>query len=171
MSEGYRWSKAECPSIFVSVAPGSGDAERLVAWVKIGAEEEGVPCQALEGSAEDALTLANLAAQGSHISVGVGVDRNRIVLQEAHMPQTMPVLSLEWNGSEMQLLRLIGSNAGRMVKRMPLRFAEDLVSTPPVQAAPELAPAEAETLPRYTDLDSGQLNRIIEEVLKQRGLS
>lgn len=170
MSEGHRWSTAECPAIFVSPASRLGGIEKWVAWVKIGAEEEGVPCQPVTGSAEDALTLANSAAQGSHIGVGVGIDQHRIVLQEAHMPPNQPVLSLEWSGSETYLLRLIGTNAGRMVKRMPLRFVEDLPAPGAAQPAAAVEPVPAEPVRRYAELDSSQLNRIIAEVLKQRGL-
>jgi hypothetical protein len=169
MSEGYRWSTAECPAIFVSVSPENGAAESIVDWVKIGAEEEGVPCQAVPGGAEDALTLANSAAQGSHIGVGVGLDKKKIVLQEAHMPSDFPVLSIEWTGSEVQLLRLIGTNAGRLVKRMPLRFVEELAPTAAPQPVPEVKEVEP-VFRRFTELDSSQLNQIIAEVLKQRGL-
>jgi hypothetical protein len=170
MSNGHRWETSECPAIFVSCAPAVGRDPDLAHWVTIGAEEEGVPCREVEGASSNALELAYAAAQSSHIGVGVGISREQIVLQEAHMPPDRPVMLLALDGSPTAAGRLAGGNAGRLVKRMPLRFPEDIpVDLLPAQRhAPEASLRQIHQ--RSEEMDSAMLNQIIERVLKRRGI-
>lgn len=193
MSEAHRWESTERPAILISRAPDVD--EQLLRWVMVGAEEEGVPCRVVEGSGQDAVTLAYSAAQGSHVNVGVGLAHGKIALQEAHMPATQAVMIFPLDRQAQGMARLVGCNAGRLVKRMPLRFLETQeravvlpIQTPsssePNRTAPvsELRSSDPEirssVIPKSAlaglmldgELDSGWLNSIIEGVLKQRGL-
>ncbi len=137
-------SVPERPAIHVAVLP---DADPIAfRWVAIGAEEEGVPCRevlpprgealarpapgepgsAAYGSAasggDDPLAAAYAAAQGSRLGVGIAVGNGRVYLHEAHMPAEHPVWQIPLGGDLRRACRLAGCNAGRLVKRMPLRF-------------------------------------------------
>jgi hypothetical protein len=124
----------ESPAIHVAVLPDVDPA--AFRWVTIGAEEEGVPCRALGGTefrdlvGNDAVAAAYAAAQESRLGVGVAAGGGRVYLHEAHMPVERPVWEFSLGGDVCQACRLAGSNAGRMVKRMPLRFGRE--STPHV---------------------------------------
>jgi hypothetical protein len=125
----------ESPAIHVAVLP---DVDPVAfRWVRVGAEEEGVPCrevpmqmqQELPVQAEsrvfgwdDPRVAASAAAQESRLGVGVAAGGGRVVLHEAHMPVECPVWESPLTGDLRQACRLAGCNAGRLVKRMPLRF-------------------------------------------------
>jgi Dehydratase medium subunit len=125
-----RESFPESPAIHVAVLP---DVEPIAfRWVTVGAEEEGIPCRGAPAPAEpgasggeDPVTAAYAAARESRLGVGVAVGRGRVILHEAHMPAERPVWELPLAGELRQACRLVGCNAGRMVKRMPLRFEQD----------------------------------------------
>lgn len=114
---------AERPTIYVVVPPG---AEYYFQWVAVGAEEEGVPCRQVDADGVEPLAQAFVAAQSSRLGVGVAVGRGHTVLHEAHMPQTHPVQLLPLASDGRRVCRLTGSNAGRLVKRMPLRLEDSL---------------------------------------------
>lgn len=173
MSDGHRWETRECPAILVSLGPDAGP--HLARWVQIGAEEEGVPCQIWPGAGQgigDPLALAHAAAQASRIGVGVGIAQGQVALQEAHMPPNRPVMLWDLNGHspdsgfDRRICRLIGSNAGRLVKRMPLRFDDDLPPERPIKAQ-----AEGGQLPKLPLQDAHTLARLIGQALKRRGWS
>jgi hypothetical protein len=69
--------------------------------------------------------LAYSAAQSSRLGVGVGVTGNRVALHEVHMPAGKPVFALDTERDFAHACRLVGSNAGRLVKGTPLRFPEN----------------------------------------------
>ena len=117
-SESFPESPAIHVAVLTDVDP---DAFR---WVRIGAEEEGVPCREAIGQ-EDPVAAAYAAAQESRLGVGVAAGRGRVYLHEAHMPAERPVWEFSLTGDLRQACRLAGCNAGRMVKRMPLRFEEE----------------------------------------------
>ena len=112
----------ESPAIHVAVLP---DVESTAfRWVRVGAEEEGIPCREAP-ACEDPVAAAYAAAQESRLGVGVAVGRGRVTLHEAHMPAERPVWEFPLAGDLRQACRLVGCNAGRMVKRMPLRFEDE----------------------------------------------
>jgi Dehydratase medium subunit len=123
----------ESPAIHVAVLadvdPGA------FRWIRFGAEEEGVPCREAPVQAEsraqgagDPVAAAYAAAQASRLGVGVAVGGSGLYLHEAHMPAEHPVWEAPLGGDVRQVCRLAGCNAGRLVKRMPLRF--DLEKAP-----------------------------------------
>jgi hypothetical protein len=125
-----RESFPESPAIHVAVLP---DVESIAfRWVRVGAEEEGIPCRETPAQAEsraldggDPVAAAYAAAQESRLGVGVAVGCGRVTLHEAHMPAERPVWEFPLSGDLRQACRLGGCNAGRMVKRMPLRFEQE----------------------------------------------
>ncbi|HMQ52949.1 MAG TPA: glycerol dehydratase reactivase beta/small subunit family protein [Anaerolineae bacterium] len=148
MAESNRSSvNDERPAIHVSVAEGLD--QNLFDWVAIGAEEEGVPCRRVVLTQAESVAGAYEAAVSSRFGVGVGVASGRIVVHELHMPVAKPVLTFEasakstGNGSNgtvsapldlqdnfKQYCRLAGSNAARLIIRLPLRF--EIEPEPPV---------------------------------------
>jgi hypothetical protein len=161
-----RDSFPESPAIHVAVLP---DVEPAAfRWVRVGAEEEGIPCREAPAygeprafGGEDPVVAAYAAAQESRLGVGVAVGGGRVILHEAHMPAARPVWEFSIAGDQRQACRLVGCNAGRMVKRMPLRFEQESAfsvvqenrSYPPggssgvapsEMAVPEMAGAEAQ---------------------------
>ena len=112
----------ESPAIHVVLAPGVDS--RLFRWVEVGAEEEGVPCRLAPASTEGLAAATYEAAQASRLGVGVGVGAEKVLLHEAHMPVGQPVWEWPSNGTPAEVCRLAGCNAGRFVKRMPLRLEE-----------------------------------------------
>jgi hypothetical protein len=137
-----RESFPESPAIHVAVLPDVDPA--AFRWVMVGAEEEGVPCREVpvqsrqEGSAEagprafaghDLRVKASAAAQESRLGVGIAVGRGGAVLHEAHMPVEHPVWELPLGEDLRPACRLVGGNAGRLVKRMPLRFEQESIQS------------------------------------------
>lgn len=119
----------DCPAIHVAFA--SLADENLFRWVQVGAEEEGVPCRRVAISDPgDAAALAYAAAESSRLRIGVAVDRSEVVLHELHMPPALPVLRFRLDGQDAHRCRLMGSNAARMVVRMPFRFPGDEPEVP-----------------------------------------
>ena len=136
----------ESPAIHVAVLPDVDSA--AFRWVRVGAEEEGIPCREVPPSlrgevplslrgevsvqaescalgGEDPVAAAYAAAQESRLGVGVAVGCGRVTLHEAHMPAERPVWEFPLGGELRQVCRLVGCNAGRMVKRIPLRFEQE----------------------------------------------
>ena len=138
--------------------PGRGYGRRAYGWVEIGAEEEGVPCRLVSGTAQTAVALAHAAALESRLGVGVGVAGGQVALHEMHMPPGQPVLLFEMGDPAPAVCRLMGGNAGRLVKRMPLRLALLAPPAAPPQAAPDT--------PDYRVLAAA-----ISRVFRERGLA
>jgi hypothetical protein len=164
----------EPPAIYVVL---SGVDRQFYRWVEIGAEEEGVPCRLVLGSAEDLLDQAHTAAQASRVGVSVAIGNGLAILDEAHMPPGRPVLSRNLGGNPMGACRLAGGNAGRLVKRMPLRFEEPAPATAPSAAVPPAAVPAATALSSNVaktvlgNPDPSALAGMIARTLRQRGLT
>ncbi|NJN94411.1 MAG: hypothetical protein HC875_10120 [Anaerolineales bacterium] len=126
----------ERPCIHVCLIGGADEA--LYRWVEVGAEEEGVPTRKVPPAATDLIAAAYAAAQSSRFDIGLSLDPQRIVLHETHMPLLQPVLAFDLGLNAQRIARLMGSNAARLVVRLPLRFkVEDEVPVrPPEQGKP-----------------------------------
>jgi hypothetical protein len=160
----YQWElRQESPAIHVTLAAGVDPI--AYQWVEIGAEEEGVPCRKVAGPADDLRTAASAAAQASRISVGVAVGPQRVLVHEAHMPVNRPIWELDYQRDLREACRLAGCNAGRVVKRMPLRFT--YVATPVSEARPVAASKPGDGAPA---LSRERLVKAIALSLEQRGL-
>lgn len=169
-------SAQDRPCIHVCFVEGAD--ESLYRWVEIGAEEEGVPTRKLAAEAVEPVSAAYEAAQSSRFEIGVSVAPGKVVLHERHMPAAQPVLSFD-TGTDPQLLcRLMGSNAARMVVRLPLRFsvqedASDTAERSPRRRIRHNVPAmPAAVQPVIGDdaIDVKMLAAIIARILKERGV-
>jgi len=86
-------------------------------------EEEGIPYRLLEKTDENAELLGRSASKGSPLNVGIGVNSSerRVVLHHRDLADGTPLFSLsEDDYGSPELLRRLGSNAGRLVKGDPL---------------------------------------------------
>ena len=100
---------------------------RLIQEVVLGVEEEKIPCmlvriQSYETSNLNVEELAyDLACKSTlAVSVCIGPDC-RIALHHNKLPKEFPYIIIENNEYCIENARLIGINAGRIVKNLPLR--------------------------------------------------
>ena len=84
-----------------------------------GMEEEGIPWEAAAGTG-DALSLAWEAARSSRLEVGIGLDRQALVLHYSKLEREQPLFRIPAN-SGMETVRALGANAARLVKKLPLK--------------------------------------------------
>ena len=111
------------PCIHVCLAGGVDPA--LYRWVEIGAEEEGVPCRQVQISENGLISTAYATARSSRFQIGVVVAPDRVLLHEGHMPAEQPVLTFQIKENAAHICRLMGSNAARLVIRLPFRFDDE----------------------------------------------
>jgi hypothetical protein len=169
------------PAIHVSLAAGLDSV--LFDWVAIGAEEEGVPCRQVPAQHSSPVTIAYDAAISSRFGVGVGIADRTIVVHELHMPPEQPVLIFEDVDSVPGFCRLAGSNAARLIIRMPFSF--ELESEMPVElnstrnpGAVSVGKAQSQPAPEISSPEMNDQNpeivaaitRIVARIVKERGL-
>ena len=86
----------------------------------LGMEEEGIPSRVEQSPELNPLVLAHGAAISSRLGIGVGVALGYVVVTTEKLPVERPYLA-HFLGRGAATDRLIGSNAARLVKRLPLR--------------------------------------------------
>ena len=105
------------PTIRVLMSPDAPpSALRQLAY---GMEEEGIPWEESTKEGMDALALAWEGAQASRLEVGLGVDRQFVVLHYSKLNQDQPLYRVP--ARQTNQVRVLGSNAARMVKKLPLK--------------------------------------------------
>ncbi len=92
----------------------------IVKQVLLGIEEEGLPYSLVEKDSNDSVEMAYKAAEASHLGVGIGMGDSEIVLQYIKLKENEPLFRVPLKDDE-ETLRAIGSNAARLVKRMPFK--------------------------------------------------
>lgn len=90
----------------------------------LGIEEEGVPVTIHRSDQMNPLTLAHDAAVESVLDVGLGIALDYAVVTTDKLPEERPYMAHFFNYTP-QADRAIGSNAARLVKRVPLHDVED----------------------------------------------
>lgn len=110
--------KEERPSIRVHAHTGIS-ADQLT-HVLLGMEEEGVPVIVEHHDELNPLILANRAAIASRLGIGLGLALDYAVITTEKLPESKPYVAT-WLNVDAATDRIIGSNAARMVKRIPLR--------------------------------------------------
>lgn len=94
--------------------------KEIIKHILNGIEEEGLP-YSIESSLEtNSVELAFRGAEASHLGVGIGVTENEIVLHFIKLKEDQPLFVIPGYSDESSL-RAIGSNAARLVKRMPFK--------------------------------------------------
>lgn len=171
----------ERPCIHISLAAGADQA--LVRALEVGAEEEGVPCRLLTSNAQGVVAVAYEAAFSSRFGIGLGLDRDEIVLHEMHMPAEQPVLRFGLGAQAAAACRAMGANAARLLVHRPLHLSPLLeaaagaappavgCSVRPSVAAPQ--PVAPSAPAGDIDLEAAALARIVAAVvekLRERGI-
>ena len=87
--------------------------------VLLGIEEEGIPYEVQEVHSSDCLELAHMASLESRLGVGVGISKEGIVLQYEKLDKAAPLFRIKLYQTD--LYRSLGSNAARLVKKMPFK--------------------------------------------------
>lgn len=93
--------------------------EARIAQVLYGVEEEGVPVELTRHAELNPLVLAHEASLESRLGIGIGVGLDFVVITTEKLPTDRPYLADVLNRSDSSDRRA-GSNAARLVKRMPL---------------------------------------------------
>ena len=89
--------------------------------VFLGMEEEGIPWHVSTHDSGDANELARLASVESRLEVGVGVDDKNVALRFTKLTTDAPLFQAPAQpGSEQ--VRTIGTNAARLIKRLPFKM-------------------------------------------------
>ena len=114
----------ERPTIKVFVKADHGRKETLRQLV-FGIEEEGIPCEVSVEDYPNAVSLAYQASLVSKLSVGLGLDRDTLVLQFSKLKESEPLFQISARSPEWDV-RAMGANAARLVKKLPFKpLAED----------------------------------------------
>lgn len=112
------------PSIKVYVNSEFHELELLnsVLW---GIEEEGIPYEIIKSQEKSALKLAYNAALSSRLDVGIGVGADgSIMMHYAKLNENSPLYKFSFRDNK-NILRMLGSNAARLVKSMPFKTEKD----------------------------------------------
>jgi hypothetical protein len=107
----------------------ASDRELLpILW---GLEEEGIPADVQNVSSGEAVILAKQAAHMSPLNVGIALNglEGSIVLHHRDLSGECPLFTLPFKDVQNVQLRLLGTNAARLVKGEPLVFQSDDVLT------------------------------------------
>lgn len=94
--------------------------QKVVDEVLHGIEEEGVPFSVEELEDANPVELAFRGAELSHLGVGIGITENEVVLHFIKLKEDQPIFRIPAYSNE-ATLRAIGSNAARLVKKMPFK--------------------------------------------------
>ena len=115
--------KAEKPCIKVYISQDIRDTEGImdVCW---GIEEEGIPYDKAVMPRSSALELSYRASNDSNLGVGIGIDSARVVLHYNKLRSERPLCSINLRENEL-ILRSIGANAARLVKRIPFKLIDN----------------------------------------------
>ncbi|MCR4431805.1 MAG: glycerol dehydratase reactivase beta/small subunit family protein [Tepidanaerobacteraceae bacterium] len=90
--------------------------------IQQGLEEEGVPAE-IKTSNDDVESLAISAARESRLGIGIGISSDgKCLLQHKRMPPGNPVMKIFPGLQDGKDYRLIGCNAARLAKIMPLKL-------------------------------------------------
>ena len=109
----------ERPTIKVFIKPDHGRLETL-RQLMYGIEEEGIPYEVTESDFRNAVSLAWEASQQSRLGVGLGLDRDTLVLQFSKLKEHEPLFQISARSPEADV-RAMGANAARLVKKLPFK--------------------------------------------------
>ncbi len=106
------------PTIIVAMDEQLPDSQ--LTQLLLGIEEEAIPYSVQRLASSDVRFLAHQAAISSRLGIGVGASSQAVAVTTEKLPQGQPYIIEQLNLTP-TLDRAIGSNAARLVKRMPLR--------------------------------------------------
>ena len=90
-----------------------------------GVEEEGLPLYLMNSRKEniaeqDSVSLANMAAYYCCFDLGIGVDKDKLVIRHRLQKDKDPLLELDRKSASRKKIRRMGHNAARIIKSDPL---------------------------------------------------
>ncbi len=94
--------------------------KKAVEYICQGMEEEGLPFSIEEMEENNPVELAFRGAELSPLGVGIGVTEKQAVLHFIKLKEDQPIFSIP-TASDEDTLRGLGSNAARLIKRMPFK--------------------------------------------------
>lgn len=98
----------------------SFDDEQAIKEICAGIEEEGVPFEVVKLDENlGAFELSKLAANTSVLEVGIGVDKEKVCIYCTALKTDTPLVEAELK--DKKVLRIIGSNSARYVKKVPFK--------------------------------------------------
>jgi len=86
----------------------------------LGIEEEGIPYELKKIVGKNINSLASMASESSLLGVGIGVDKNKIILHQEKLTSKSYVFCINLSSTPNEL-REIGENAARIVKKVPFK--------------------------------------------------
>lgn len=91
-------------------------------FIKLGLEEEGIPCRVKVVQEGSAHLLSIQAAKASSLGVGIGLKESEgeAVLHHRDMPDSVKLLEIKGEMFNRDSLRKLGANSARFVKGIPL---------------------------------------------------
>ena len=105
------------PNVRVLMSPDASPA--ALRQLTYGMEEEGIPWEDGPKEGMDALALSWEAAQASRLEVGLGLNRQFVVLHYSKLSQDQPLYRVP--ARQIDQVRALGANAARLVKKLPLK--------------------------------------------------
>ena len=87
-----------------------------------GIEEEGIPYEVDVVNGDELLKITHKAAVYSRMGVGIGINRNRVLLHFSKLKIDKPILDANLNDNVKDTARNIGNNAARLYKIMPFKI-------------------------------------------------
>lgn len=114
--------------------------EAIIQPILWGLEEEGIPADFRQSPTEGAESLAKLAADGSPLNVGIGIDEAEkgVALHHRDLPRGKPLFLLTAADLTPPRLRRLGANAARLVKGEPLLLQDERPLSPEVNLTTQL---------------------------------
>jgi hypothetical protein len=121
MTEGFR-GRLDVEKPAINIAADDDVDRKVIAYVLEGIEEEGIPASIEFDPAggSGAVGMAFRAASGSRLGVGIGLTMNEAAVHYEKLSEEKPLV-LKSLPSKADDLRTMGSNAARLVKRMPFK--------------------------------------------------
>jgi len=86
-----------------------------------GIEEEGIPYEINTVNGDQLLTITHKAALYSRMGVGIGINKNRVMLHYSKLKVDKPIFDGNLDGYIKETARYIGNNAARLYKIMPFK--------------------------------------------------
>ncbi len=110
------------PCVVIAVTPFT--PQWMIKPILWGLEEEGIPSRVSQSEPGEAHELAKKAADSSPLNVGIAVhgDRQTVCLHHRELNARRPLWTLSGSQLQAPTLRLVGMNAARLVKGIPLLF-------------------------------------------------
>ena len=103
----------------------SGIGEEDIKEVLLGIEEEGIPYDINYIALNDATKIGYKGSVESVLGVGIGIDRENIVLHYNKLKEDRPIFKIKLKSKATQK-RSLGANAARLVTKMPFKEIDSL---------------------------------------------